>query len=153
MPAPGANSSAAYANLVTVDKSAGVLNSYGRVVQDVFHAQPYQHPFDQVIQFNQYPFPAVIDDNDDTFDTRIGFKSHNQNNNDNCSQNPEGAQRSINQWVQRKSNDKIKQLLPPGSVTADTKVVLANVLHFRSRWQRAFDQTDKGPSIIDVTLM
>ena len=68
-------------------------------------------------------------------------------------QNPEGAQRSINQWVERKSNDKIKQLLPPGSVTADTKVVLANVLHFRSRWQRAFDQTDKGPPIYDVTLM
>ena len=58
VPAPGANSSAAYANLVTVDKSAGVLNSYGRVVQDVFHAQPYQHPFDQVptVLLFQFPF-------------------------------------------------------------------------------------------------
>ena len=50
MPIPGANTSAAYANLVTVDKSAGVLNSYGRAVQEVFNAQPYQHPFDQVCQ-------------------------------------------------------------------------------------------------------
>lgn len=58
-------------------------------------------------------------------------------------QNPEGAQRSINQWVEQKSNNKIKQLLPPGSVTADTKIVLANVVHFRSRWQSAFDQTDE----------
>ena len=58
-------------------------------------------------------------------------------------QNPAGAQSSINQWVEQKSNNKIKQLLPPGAVTADTKIVLANVVHFRSRWQTAFEQTDE----------
>ena len=45
--------------------------------------------------------------------------------------------------MEKKSKNKIKQLLPPGSVTADTKIVLANVVHFRSRWQTAFDQTNE----------
>ena len=45
--------------------------------------------------------------------------------------------------MEQKSNNKIQQLLPPGSVTSDTKIVLANVVHFRSRWQRAFDTTEE----------
>ena len=45
--------------------------------------------------------------------------------------------------MEQRSNNKIKQLLPPGSVTADTKIVLANVVHFRSRWQRAFEETNE----------
>lgn len=45
--------------------------------------------------------------------------------------NPESARKQINNWVEAKTNSKIKNLLPSGSVTSNTKMVLVNALYFK----------------------
>lgn len=54
------------------------------------------------------------------------------------------AQRSINKWVANRSNGKIKDLLPRGTVTKATKVVLVNVIHFKDDWEKLFDGVING---------
>ena len=49
----------------------------------------------------------------------------------------------VNSWVQERTNDLIKDLLPPGSITNQTERVYANALHFKGTWQTSpFDDYD-----------
>ncbi|KAL6614445.1 hypothetical protein ACP70R_036715 [Stipagrostis hirtigluma subsp. patula] len=52
---------------------------------------------------------------------------------------PEEARRQINQWVASATAGRIKDLLPPGSVTPETPAVLANALYFKGAWSSKFD--------------
>jgi serpin B len=54
---------------------------------------------------------------------------------------PEAARATINQWVEEKTEDKIKNLLPAGSVTPATRLVLTNAIYFKGDWQSQFDKT------------
>jgi serpin B len=53
---------------------------------------------------------------------------------------PEQVRASINQWVAQKTEDKIKDLLPHGSVTPTTRLVLTNAIYFKGDWQTQFDK-------------
>lgn len=46
----------------------------------------------------------------------------------------DAARQTINTWVEKKTKDKIKELLPPGTVTKDTRLVLTNAIYFRGDW-------------------
>ncbi len=54
---------------------------------------------------------------------------------------PEAARATINQWVEEKTEDKIKDLLAAGSVTPSTRLVLTNAIYFKGDWQTQFDKT------------
>ncbi|CAJ2679246.1 unnamed protein product [Trifolium pratense] len=45
----------------------------------------------------------------------------------------------VNLWVERKTNDLIKELLPPGLVDSDTCLIFANALYFKGEWDSKFD--------------
>ena len=51
---------------------------------------------------------------------------------------PEIARNTINRWVEDKTNDKIKDLLPAGSITHDTKLVITNAIYFKGTWVKQF---------------
>ena len=51
------------------------------------------------------------------------------------------AREEINDWVAAATNDRIKDLLPPGSVDSYTRLVLVNALFFQGEWQKAFEET------------
>jgi len=53
---------------------------------------------------------------------------------------PEQVRATINQWVEQKTEDKIKDLLPPGSLTPATRLVLTNAIYFKGDWQTKFDK-------------
>lgn len=53
---------------------------------------------------------------------------------------PEGSRTRINRWVEDKTNDKIRNLLPGGSVTRYTRLVLTNAIHFDGSWKYKFDE-------------
>jgi serpin B len=59
----------------------------------------------------------------------------------------EDAAKSINNWVEEKTNNKIKDLIASDSLDSDTRMVLVNAIHFKGTWVYQFDPKDtfKGP--------
>uniref|UniRef100_A0A1B6DXX3 Serpin domain-containing protein n=2 Tax=Clastoptera arizonana TaxID=38151 RepID=A0A1B6DXX3_9HEMI len=56
--------------------------------------------------------------------------------------NSEGARNYINQWVEEKTKNKIKELLSKGVVSKETKLVLVNAIHFKADWSVKFLEKD-----------
>lgn len=52
---------------------------------------------------------------------------------------PNAEREAVNRWVEEKTRDKIKNLLPPGSVDALTRLILVNAVYFKGDWRFAFD--------------
>jgi serine protease inhibitor len=52
----------------------------------------------------------------------------------------EAARLTINRWVEQKTQDKIKDLLQPGTVAPSTRLVLTNAIYFKGDWQTQFDK-------------
>jgi serpin B len=50
------------------------------------------------------------------------------------------ASDEINRWVAQKTKDKIQNILPPGSLTDLTRLVLANAIYFQGVWARQFEK-------------
>ena len=61
--------------------------------------------------------------------------------------NPNGSRRTINAWVSDQTNARIQDLLPPGSITSDTRLVLTNAIYFLAPWLVPFDEelTEDAP--------
>ena len=53
---------------------------------------------------------------------------------------PDGVRETINAWVEKQTNDKIKDLLSPGVVNSSTRLVLTNAIYFKGNWQDQFDK-------------
>jgi len=53
----------------------------------------------------------------------------------------EAARGRINTWVENKTKEKIKDLLPPGSLDALTRMVLTNAIYFKGDWASTFEKT------------
>jgi len=52
----------------------------------------------------------------------------------------EAARGEINAWVTQQTKDRIRDILPPGSLTKLTRLVLANAIYFKGAWAKPFDQ-------------
>jgi serpin B len=55
---------------------------------------------------------------------------------------PEETRTRINEWVEQKTNDKIKDLIQPGVLNALTRLVLTNAIYFRGNWSRQFKESE-----------
>ncbi|PKN25583.1 MAG: serpin family protein [Deltaproteobacteria bacterium HGW-Deltaproteobacteria-22] len=51
---------------------------------------------------------------------------------------PEAARGVINDWVEDQTEGRIEDLLPEGSVTSDTRLVLTNAIYFKADWEYQF---------------
>ncbi|XP_051721327.1 leukocyte elastase inhibitor-like isoform X12 [Ctenopharyngodon idella] len=58
----------------------------------------------------------------------------------------EAARVNINKWVEKKTQEKIKDLVPQGAVDAMTRLVLVNAIYFKGNWEKKFpkDATRDG---------
>jgi serpin B len=52
---------------------------------------------------------------------------------------PQASRRTINDWVEQQTGGRIVDLLPEDAITALTRLVLANAIYFKARWQTPFD--------------
>ena len=52
---------------------------------------------------------------------------------------PEKARNTINDWASRETGGRIKELLPPGPLTPLTRLLVANAITFRAKWQKQFN--------------
>lgn len=57
-------------------------------------------------------------------------------------EDPDGSRETINDWVSHQTNDRVKDLLPPGSLSEDTRLVLTNAIYFKAPWLFPFDAMD-----------
>jgi serpin B len=46
----------------------------------------------------------------------------------------DSARMAINRWVEHKTNRRIRDLISPGGVNTETRLVLANAIYFKGRW-------------------
>ena len=52
---------------------------------------------------------------------------------------PDGSRLQINKWVEEQTAEKIKDLLPNGSIDSLTALVLVNAVYFKGDWATKFD--------------
>jgi serpin B len=59
----------------------------------------------------------------------------------------EEARKTINAWVEEQTKDKIKELLKPGVLNPDTRLVLTNAIYFKGNWAEQFkkEHTREAP--------
>ena len=73
----------------------------------------------------------------------------------------EAARKTINDWVEKKTNGKIKNLISQGVLNSMTRLVLTNAIYFKGNWASQFkvDRTKDAPFTltdgqkIDVPMM
>ncbi len=51
---------------------------------------------------------------------------------------PEPARDVINRWVETQTCDRIKDLIPPGLIDDSTRLILANAIYFKDKWEEMF---------------
>lgn len=59
----------------------------------------------------------------------------------------EAARQTINAWVSEQTRDKIKELIKPGVLSPDVRLVLTNAIYFKGKWAAPFEKnsTYDGP--------
>jgi serpin B len=57
----------------------------------------------------------------------------------------EAARGEINSWVAQQTHDRIKDLMPPGSIDAATRLVITNAVYFKGEWLDPFDESSTQP--------
>ncbi len=90
-----------------------------------------------------YPFlPEFIDLNKKYFESGLNEVDFAKS---------EEARKTINTWVEDKTNDKIKDLMPPGSIDALTRLVLTNAIYFKGDWAAKFKEENTKETDFHVT--
>jgi serpin B len=54
----------------------------------------------------------------------------------------EKARQTINEWVEDKTRDKIKEAIGPGLLDKETRLALVNAIYFKGNWEGQFDEED-----------
>ncbi|KAL9959830.1 hypothetical protein ACROYT_G033187 [Oculina patagonica] len=65
--------------------------------------------------------------------------------------NVEKAREEINRWVKEKTNDKIKNVIPPGMLSSDTRLTLVNAIYFKGLWLEQFKKERTRPGSFFVS--
>ncbi len=63
----------------------------------------------------------------------------------------EQSRQKINSWVGEKTDNKIKELIPPGGLVKETVLVLTNAVYFKGQWQKKFSWWKTRKADFDVS--
>jgi serpin B len=91
-----------------------------------------------------YPF---LDDYLSTVEKYYGGKTTNLD----FINHAEASRKTINSWVEEKTNNKIKDLIPRGVINSLTRLVLTNAVYFKGTWEWEFDKSDTRESDFKIT--
>lgn len=58
----------------------------------------------------------------------------------------DGSRQQINTWVQQHTKERIRDLLPPGSLDDTTRLVLTNAIYLKADWQTPFAKESTQPA-------
>jgi serpin B len=119
---------------------AGVHSSFGAFMKDLLARKDDVKPHGYLLSatnalwgqkgFEFLPaFLKVVDGNYGALLNDVEFKA-----------DTEGARKTINAWTERPTRGTIKDLLHPGVLTDQTRLVLTNAIYFKGLWERPFNQ-------------
>ncbi len=60
----------------------------------------------------------------------------------------DAARNTINTWVEKTTNGKIKDLIPQGALTSLTRLVLTNAVYFKGTWEEVFRKDATRPDAV-----
>jgi len=63
----------------------------------------------------------------------------------------EKSRQTINSFIEEQTNDKIKDLIPAGTLNSMTRMVLTNAIYFKGTWEWEFDKTDTHEQDFHIT--
>jgi len=63
---------------------------------------------------------------------------------------PDAARGTINKWVEDKTHDKIKNLIPPNSIDETTRMVLVNAIYLKAQWATPFEPSATAPALFAI---
>src|SRR5207247_10241400 len=75
------------------------------------------------------------------FRTTVSADFHGEFRDLDFTKGPE-ARKAINDWAEKLTKGRIKDLMPPGLPTPETRMVLANAIHFIASWEVPFPEPD-----------
>ncbi len=52
---------------------------------------------------------------------------------------PDESRITINRWVEDRTGDRIKDLIPAGAIDSNTRLVITNAIYFKGTWVKQFD--------------
>jgi serpin B len=76
---------------------------------------------------------------EDYVDTIVSYYGGDVNALDFVSE-PDESRVTINEWVEERTNDRIKDLFPSGSIDGNVRLVLTNAIYFKGDWLYEFDE-------------
>jgi len=59
------------------------------------------------------------------------------------------SRQKINQWVEAKTKERIKDLIPDKAINEDTRLVIANAIYLKATWAEEFTEEPEAPFFID----
>lgn len=62
---------------------------------------------------------------------------------------PDPSRIKINDWIAEQTKDRIKDLIPQGAISSDTRLVLANAIYLKAAWQSEFHKENDAPFFVD----
>jgi len=62
----------------------------------------------------------------------------------------EASRETINRWVEEKTEDRIRDLLPAGSIDPMTRLVITNAIYFKGTWVKQFDPAEITEEVFRV---
>jgi serpin B len=63
----------------------------------------------------------------------------------------EKSRQIINRWVEEKTKEKIKELIPPKGIDELTALVLTNAIYFKGEWRTKFEKEDTEPADFSIS--
>jgi len=63
----------------------------------------------------------------------------------------EESRQTINSFIEEQTNNKIKELIPPGVLNEMTRLVLTNAIYFKGTWEWEFDKSDTEDREFKIT--
>jgi serpin B len=109
----------AFSDLTANLNKRGKAGSFKLAVANRLWGQKTYHFLQNFLEMNKLYYGAGIE--------RLSF-----------AKDPDGSRRTINAWVEKQTQDKIKDLLQPGDINADTRLVLTNAIYFKGDWEHQF---------------
>ena len=61
------------------------------------------------------------------------------------------AAKAINDWVKKKTHQRIKEIVPASSISSSTRLVLANAIYFKGKWKKKFKKKETRKRVFYLT--